>query len=70
MGMPDANIQLTSQKSGWDGKGVASRHVQLTRMIDNDLECLWSVLNDGVGNSGLSTRRGKGRVLQRARIRP
>eukprot|EP00959_Pyramimonas_sp_CCMP1952_P137638 2880657-Pyramimonas_sp.AAC.1 len=70
MGMPDANIQLTSQKSGEDGKGAVSQHLQLTHMIDNDLECLWSVLNNGVGNSGLSIRRSKGRVIQYTRIRP
>eukprot|EP00959_Pyramimonas_sp_CCMP1952_P154977 3242388-Pyramimonas_sp.AAC.1 len=61
MGMPDANIHFTAQKSGGGGKGAASQRLQLTHMIDNGLECLWSVLNDGVGNSGLSNRRSKGR---------
>ena len=70
MGMPEENIHLTSQKSGPNGKGVASRDLQLTHMIDNDLECLWSVLNDRAGNSGLSIRRSKGRVIQYTRLRP
>eukprot|EP00959_Pyramimonas_sp_CCMP1952_P304346 6369373-Pyramimonas_sp.AAC.1 len=70
IGMPQANIHLTSEKSWRDGKGVASRDLQLTRMIDDDLQCLWSVLNDRAGNLGLSIRRGKGRVIQRVRLRP
>ena len=70
MGMPEENIHLTPQKSGPNGKGVASRDLQLTHMIDNDLECLWSVLNDRAGNSGLSIRRRNGRVIQYMGLRP
>eukprot|EP00959_Pyramimonas_sp_CCMP1952_P038299 801248-Pyramimonas_sp.AAC.1 len=70
MGTPQANIHLTSERSGRDGKGVASRDLQPTHMIDNDLECLWSVWNDRAGNSGLSIRRDQGRVIQHMRLRP
>jgi hypothetical protein len=48
MGLRQMNVHLTKQKSGRDGKGAkcADDRVVLTHMIDNDLECLWSVIHE------------------------
>ena len=50
-GVPDTHIHVTSQKSGFHGKGPVAERLQLTHMVDNDRECLWSVLCDPFGNA-------------------
>ena len=44
LGIPDEQIHLTSQQSGSDGKGPVAERLGITHMVDNDCECLSSVL--------------------------
>ena len=48
----DENMEITSAKSGRNGKGPAcsKRQWDITAFIDNDMECLFSILNDKNGN--------------------
>ena len=48
MGLSELNVHLTKHKSGPEGKGPKCEEdgIVLTHMIDNDLECLWSVVHE------------------------
>ena len=48
----DTQLHLTTETHGWNGKGKASVGLELTHMIDNECDCLWSVLADPHGNCG------------------
>ncbi len=50
-GVPEDHIHVTKHKSGKYGKGLVAKDLGLTHMVDNDMECLWSVLFDPVGNA-------------------
>ena len=51
MGVPDSHIHCTTMKPGSDGKGPEAKGLGLTHMVDNDQECLWSVMRDPCGNA-------------------
>ena len=48
----DANMFVCTQTFGNDGKGATAHRngLGLTHMVDNHLECLWSVVADHHGN--------------------
>ena len=48
LGLSSYNVHLTTSKSGRGGKGEKCEEdgLVLTHMIDNDLECLWSVIHE------------------------
>ena len=50
------NMTVVSNKLGRDGKGAASKNKHLTHFIDNDLDNLWGIANDGHGNCSTTIR--------------
>ena len=71
LGLSEMNIHLTKSKSGPEGKGPKCRGdgIVLTHMIDNDLECLWSVIHEGGPEQRASINR-NGAVIQYTGVRP
>jgi hypothetical protein len=51
MGVPDSHFHRTRTKTGIGGKGPKAKVLRLTHMVDNDQECLWSVMCDPCGNA-------------------
>ena len=51
MGVPDSPIHRISARTGIGGKGPEAKRLGLTHMVDNDQECLWSVMCDPCGNA-------------------
>ena len=43
LGVPTQNMHICTNRSGSDGKGPKARICRLTHMVDDHLECLWSV---------------------------
>ena len=70
LGMDDNQISITWKKSGWHGKGICAKKAGITHMLDNDPECLYSVLVDKTGNAYSSissysdTRSRPGKIFQ------
>ena len=50
------NMAVVSNKLGRDGKGAASKNKHLTHFVDNDLDNLWGIANDGHGNCSTTIR--------------
>ena len=50
LGVPTQNMHMCTSRSGADGKGPCARKCRLTHMVDDHLECLWSVFEDPCGN--------------------
>ena len=51
MGVPASHILTTLAKTGPGGKGRIAKEFGLTHMVDNDPQCLWSVMCDPCGNA-------------------
>ena len=51
-------MKLCSSRSGADGKGPLAKQRSVTHAIDDNAECLWSILSDPCGNASatLATR--------------
>ena len=56
LGVPEQNMHICTNRSGPDGKGPKAEICRLTHMVDDQLECLWSVFEDPCGNSNRGIR--------------
>ena len=60
LGVPEQNMRLCTSRSGKEGRGPCARKFGLTHMVDDRLECLWSVFEDGYGNSDPAIKENSG----------
>ena len=65
-GVAEDHIHVTKHKSGKYGKGPVAEHLGLTHMVDNDMECLWSVMFDPEGNASDTVEQ----VIQLTGLKP
>ena len=65
-GVSEDHIHVTKHKSGKHGKGPVAEHLGLTHMVDNDMECLWSVMFDPEGNASDTVEQ----VIQLTGLKP
>ena len=52
--VPEDNIHICCDRTGWHGKGPIADMAQQTHSVDNDMDCLWSVMFDPCGNAAES----------------
>ena len=55
-GVPTKNMRICTDRSGKNGKGPCASTFELTHMVDDHLECLWSVFKDTYGHSNASIK--------------
>ena len=48
---------------GRGGKGEAAKRLQLTHLVDDSLDCLWSILQDDYGNARPYVTGGRGKLV-------
>ena len=69
MGMPLNHLHLCERKSGEKGKGAIASKLGLTHHIDNDIECLWSMVHD-VDNTYANILQEKGFLVMFTELKP
>ena len=59
-GVPTQNMRICTDRSGKNGKGPCADRFELTHMVDDQAECLWSVFEDSYGNSNANIKENGG----------
>ena len=62
-GVPTNNVRLCTDRAGKRGKGPCAERFELTHMVDDHLECLWSVFEDPEGNSNANIKDNQGFLI-------
>ena len=62
-GVPTHNMRLCTDRNGKNGKGRCAERFELTHMVDDQAECLWSVFEDSYGDSNANIKDNQGFLI-------